>query len=90
MPFPFLGDLLDPGIELRSPALQVNSFLSESSKSSKYFADSLGVSLHTKMSSLKTVFAFSFLVCLFFFPPNCSASETTLNRSDDLLIISAF
>ena len=26
----------------------------------------------------------------FFFPPNCLASETALNRSDDLLIISAF
>ena len=88
--FPSPGDHLDQQIELRSSALQVNSFLSESPKSSKYFADSLGVSLHTKMSSVKTVFAFSFPVCLLFFSANCPAFETTLNRSDDLLIISAF
>ena len=67
MPFPSPGDHLDQQIELRSSALQVNSFLSESPKSSKYFADSLGVSSYTKMSSVKTVFAFSFPVCLFFF-----------------------
>ena len=29
LPFPFLGDLPDPGIEPRSPALQVDSLLSE-------------------------------------------------------------
>ena len=29
LPFPSLGDLPDPGIELRSPALQADSFLNE-------------------------------------------------------------
>ena len=29
MPFPSLGDIPDPGIESRSPAVQVNSSLSE-------------------------------------------------------------
>ena len=29
LPFPSLGDLPDPGIEPRSPALQANSLLSE-------------------------------------------------------------
>ena len=29
LPFPFLGDLLDPGIESRSPALQADSLPSE-------------------------------------------------------------
>ena len=30
LPFPSLGDLPDPGIKLRSPALQADSLLSES------------------------------------------------------------
>ena len=29
LPFPFLGDLPDPGVEPRSPALQADSLLSE-------------------------------------------------------------
>ena len=29
LPFPFPGDLLDPGIESRSPALQADSLLSK-------------------------------------------------------------
>ena len=29
LPFPSSGDLLDPGIELRSPALQADALLSE-------------------------------------------------------------
>ena len=35
LPFPSPGDLPDPGIELRSPALQVDSLLSETPGKSK-------------------------------------------------------
>ena len=36
LPFPFLGDLPDPGIELRSPTLQVHSLPSEPSGKPKH------------------------------------------------------
>ena len=76
LPFPSPGDLPDPGIEPRSPALQADALTSEPPGKPKivfvvaYFYSELKIpyiSLHTVLSSVLTSFHF-FILLLFSYP----------------------
>ena len=70
LPFPSPGDLPDPGIELGSPALQVDALLSQprgnptdDSKSEKTLVNEEGTDLNLHSKS------HSYLLCLSWEPP---------------------
>ena len=86
LPFPSPGDLPDPGIEPRSPALQADSLPAEppgmpySAKATTIFAYLINFKFHS--SRLLVVFSKTFLKILYFWFSlfgKCKMNSTALN-----------